>query len=172
MFILHRAGQAPCLRSQLTANVRPHTKGISAMNRRRQILGCIASIALSTVALNASSQTNRRIQLSQLESMFGNMRQKTKWNVDSPLLWGYFFFDKSPEKLQSAATKLKALGYSVVELRQVESKPTFRLHVEKVEFHTPESLHARNSEFYELAERLGISTYDGMDVGPAPTSKP
>ncbi|MES2510242.1 MAG: ribonuclease E inhibitor RraB [Pseudomonadota bacterium] len=102
--------------------------------------------------------------------MFSNIRTKTKWDVDGPLLWGYFFFDQNQEKLKQAASELEGTGFRVVGLEQVEGKAFFRLHVEKVEVHTPASLHARNSEFYLLADRLSIASYDGMDVGPAPVS--
>ena len=40
------------------------------------------------------------------------------------------------------------------------------LHVEREEVHSPRSLHARNAEFYALAEAHDLLSYDGMDVGP------
>ena len=39
--------------------------------------------------------------------------------------------------------------------------------VERVEKHTPASLHARNQQFYALADKFAVDVYDGMDVGPA-----
>jgi hypothetical protein len=100
--------------------------------------------------------------------MFSNMRAKAPWNVDGPLLWGYFFFDPSSSKLHRAASELQVAGYRIVSVQEVPGKGVFRLHVEKVEVHSPESLHTRNGEFYRLAEKHGIASYDGMDVGPAP----
>jgi hypothetical protein len=67
----------------------------------------------------------------------------------------------------AAATELEAIGYRIVGIGAVENRGTYRLHVEKVETHTPASLHARNTELYSLASLLGIASYDGMDVGPA-----
>jgi hypothetical protein len=99
--------------------------------------------------------------------MFANMRTRTKWDVDGPLLWGYFFFDPSEVKLKQAADELANAGYHIVSLEAVPEKGTYRLHVEKVETHTPASLDARNNDFYELAGRYSIASYDGMDVGPA-----
>jgi hypothetical protein len=32
--------------------------------------------------------------------------------------------------------------------------------------HTAESLNKRNHEFYELADKFHLESYDGMDVGP------
>jgi hypothetical protein len=34
-----------------------------------------------------------------------------------------------------------------------------------VEKHSPETLYDRNAEFYKLAEKFGLESYDGMDVG-------
>jgi len=103
--------------------------------------------------------------------MFANMRAKAPWNLDGPLLWGYFFFDPSREKLEQAASELQSAGYHVVGIAQIEGQQRFRLHVERVEVHTPATLDARNQQLYALADRLGLSSYDGMDVGPvqAPT---
>ena len=102
--------------------------------------------------------------------MFADMRAKTKWNIDGPLLWGYFFFDPNVEKLKQVATELEGSGYRVVGIASVSDKQLFRLHVERVEVHTPASLNARNNEFYAFAEKYSLRSYDGMDVGPAPTS--
>ena len=113
------------------------------------------------------AQTSPHIQLSQLEAMFSGMRAKTPWNVDGPLLWGYFFLDPSQEKLASAAKELLAGQYRVVGINEVPGRHIFRLHVEKVEVHSPASLHARNNELYELAAKYKLASYDGMDVGPA-----
>jgi hypothetical protein len=43
------------------------------------------------------------------------------------------------------------------------------LHVERVEAHTPQTLFARNAEFYLLADEFEVESYDGMDVGPVET---
>jgi regulator of ribonuclease activity B len=105
--------------------------------------------------------------LAQMEDMFQNIRAKTKWNVDGDLLWGYFFMDPQPEKLRPLGEELAAAGYRVVNLYPSPNGRTHVLHVEKVETHTPQSLHQRNLEFYRLADKFGVSSYDGMDVGPA-----
>ncbi len=115
----------------------------------------------------ALAQPKQRIELAQLQAMFSNMRAKAPWNVDGPLLWGYFFFDPSSTKLNQAASELQAAGYKLVSIKEVPGQGSFRLHVEKVEVHSPESLHTRNGELYLLAEKHGLASYDGMDVGPA-----
>lgn len=112
------------------------------------------------------AQTQQRIARSQLDQMFSQMRAKAPWNVDGPLLWGYFFLDGSREKLELAASELVSMGYRVV---GIEPTPVgrYRLHVERIEVHSPASLDSRNQELYALADRLKIASYDGMDVGPA-----
>ena len=123
-------------------------------------------MALAISAVNA--QSRGPITLAQLEFMFKEMRAKSGWNVDADLLWGYFFTDPKPEKLRPAADELTRSGYRLVSLHPTRDGKTHVLHVEKVETHTPASLHQRNVELYRLAERHGIYSYDGMDVGPAP----
>jgi hypothetical protein len=147
---------------------------VSTLRRCRGISSLVL-IAAAFVLLASSgaalSQTSQRIQLAQLEQMFADMRARAPWYVDGPLLWGYFFFDANEQKLKRAAEELEKSGYRVVGLERVDRR-LFRLHVERVEAHTPQSLHARNNEFYALAERLGIASYDGMDVGPAGAKRP
>ena len=124
-------------------------------------------VAFLSQAPTTLAQSAQRIQFVQLQSMFSEMRAKAPWDVDGPLLWGYFFLDPSAARLRRAAAELLAAGYRVVSVREVPGDGQFRLHVEKVEVHSPESLHKRNSELYALAEKYGIASYDGMDVGPA-----
>jgi Regulator of ribonuclease activity B len=139
------------------------------LKNRRSLFAFLGIGALFGAGV-VSAQASRRIPLSQLEAMFSDMRAKTKWNIDGPLLWGYFFFDQSESKLQQISQELVGAGYKLVGLSQVEGRPLYRLHLEKVELHTPNTLNSRNIEFYALAEKYGIRSYDGMDVGPAPIS--
>jgi len=106
------------------------------------------------------------ITLEKLQEMFTNMRREAPWDVEGDLLWGYFFTDPDPKKLQPVAERLSAAGYRIVKLYPTDDGSTHFLHVERVETHSPESLHARNAEFYALASEFGIESYDGMDVGP------
>ena len=138
------------------------------MSTRRTVLAGVLAAAFVAIVAPALAQSTKRIQLSQLEVMFSNMRANTKWNVDGPLLWGYFFFDPSDSKLKQAAAELESAGYHLVSISPVPGKQRFRLHVEKIEVHTPSSLNQRNIELYAFAEKHSIASYDGMDVGPAP----
>lgn len=51
------------------------------------------------------------IFIEQLEQMFNNMKNKSGWNTAGDLLWGYFFTDPNPEKLEPLASHLVKLGY-------------------------------------------------------------
>ncbi len=138
------------------------------MNKTRSFTALFIAALLAFLSPQGFAQVQEQIPLAQLEQMFSNMRAKTKWNVDGPLLWGYFFFDPNPEKLKRANAELEALGYRTVDLEKVDGGQIFRLHVERVEVHTPATLNSRNLQFYALAKKHGIESYDGMDVGPAP----
>ncbi len=107
-----------------------------------------------------------KIPLQKLEDMFANMRAQTKWDVDGDMLWGYFFTDPDPKKLEPVAEHLARGGYRVVSIYETDDKSTHFLHVERIEKHTPQTLHARNSELERLASEFGLECYDGMDVGP------
>ncbi len=126
--------------------------------------------ALLAGASSAQAQIAPKIPLAQLQAMFANMRSQTHWNVDGPLLWGYFFLDADRTKLDAAAAELGAKGYRVVDIAKVDGRELFKLHVERVEVQTPESLYARDIELEALARKLHIRNYDGMDVGPAPAA--
>ncbi len=106
------------------------------------------------------------VTLEQLEDMFPQMRAQAPWNMDGDLLWGYFFTDPDPQKLHSLAEHLASGGYRVMSVYETDDGSTHFLHVERVETHTPETLHARNNELGSPAESFGVETYDGMDVGP------
>ena len=111
-----------------------------------------------------------KIEKSALDEMFSSIRAKTQWPIDSDMLWGYFFTDASTEKLRIAAAELEIRGYKFVDIHGPEPEDddqrTIWLHVERIETHSPETLHRRNEELYRFADAMGLGSYDGMDVGP------
>jgi len=109
------------------------------------------------------------IELETLEDMFSEMRAKAPWNVDGPMLWGYFFMDPSQAKLEKAAAHLVAEGYRLVGVYEADDGSTWVLHVERAETHSPQTLFARNEALSEVALQFGLESYDGMDVGPLPS---
>jgi hypothetical protein len=101
-----------------------------------------------------------------IEDMFDSMK-KNKWNVDGDLLWGYFFIDQDPVKLEKFADYLVSMGYWYVDIYADGERDLHWLHVEKIETHTIISLDKRNKELHKLARDFGVQDYDGMDVGKA-----
>jgi len=105
------------------------------------------------------------IEKALLVEMFADMRARAPWDVDSDLLWGYFFTGEDQNSLQQLSEELVSMNYNFVEPRP-DDESGFWLHVERVETHSPDSLHERNQEFYRMANEYSAN-YDGMDVGPA-----
>ncbi|MFT3957112.1 MAG: ribonuclease E inhibitor RraB [Piscinibacter sp.] len=136
--------------------------------RRRAVLARLGAVAVAAAVPLVHAQAMPRIQLAEMERLFANLRTRTAWNVDGPLLWGYFFYDASTDKLDKAGAALVAAGYTLVGVEQPPGSLLYRLHVTRVEAHTPASLHARNQELYAFAEKFSLDSYDGMDVGPVP----
>jgi hypothetical protein len=94
------------------------------------------------------------------------MREDAPFDVEGPLLWGYFFVDADKARLKPLAEELARQGFREAGLFRSDDRGTYFLQVERVERHTPESLHQLNQQLYALAERFGIASYDGMDAGP------
>ncbi len=113
-------------------------------------------------------------QLDLIKELFVSIQAEL--DVTEPLLWGYYFTNDSEAGLKQVAEILAGQGYTVVDLYESEfdeeegdepdTDSAWWLHVEKIEVHTPESLFARGEELEAIAENLGITSYDGMDVGP------
>lgn len=103
--------------------------------------------------------------LDQNIEMFERMAA-TGWDTMQPLRWGYFFMDSSEAPLSAIERILDGEGYRLESVHQAEDG-TWVLQMSKVETLTPETLHARNVEFNQLAKSCGAELYDGWDVGLA-----
>jgi Regulator of ribonuclease activity B len=114
-----------------------------------------------------------------IEGVFRDVRSKTDWPIDDgECLWGYFFTDHNRKALEAAGRSLEAQGYRFVSIWDVEEgdeldddgepRP-FYLHVERVESHSVDSLMTRNQQLTEFAQKNGLLSYDGMDVGAVPS---
>ena len=106
-----------------------------------------------------------------LQEMFDSIAKRGDWDMSQPMLWGYFFVHPNADPLRAAVAHLEAAGYELVDLYPSDqddsnAEDTWWLHVQRVEVHTVDSLFARNEQLYEFAEKHGIDSYDGMDVGP------
>lgn len=135
-------------------------------------------ILISLFFFGCESETNSKsgnnlqnmIPLSQIQEFFDNMHaQGVDTNKD--MLYGYFFTYKTSDVLHGIAKVLEPYGFKYVEVYPDETG-LFWLHVERIETHTPESLDKVNQQFYELAEKWKINSYDGFDVGNSDPNKP
>lgn len=110
-------------------------------------------------------------QLEGIREIFADAKQEDNWNIDEPMLYSFYFVDKSVEKLEKLGLKLEAEGYDFVDIFELGDEETekstgeYLLHIDKIEIHTPESIAERNVEFQKLADQFEIETYDGWEFG-------
>ena len=141
------------------------------------ILLCIVFLVSSADTKNLKEETltneipGKNITLIQIEQMFTNISKKPGWDMSKPMLWGYFFTHNEPKLLEKAKHVLVKKGYRFVDLfkgekEEISKADVWWLHIEKEEIHTAKTLDKKNDEFYILAHKLGLNSYDGMDVGP------
>ena len=133
------------------------------------------AFVLALSGLGAAESLAADISRQQLQRMFDQMQREAHWDLKQPLPWGYYFFNPTRESLDKAAPILVTMGYRIVGVEKVPLKSTsdpekWRLHVERVEVHTVDSLEVRNHDLNAFARTNGIALYDGMDVGPANVS--
>jgi len=133
---------------------------------RRVTVALIAGLAIATAPSASEAAT---ISRDQLEQMFAQIRSTSGWDLSRPLLWGYFFLDGDRAALERAAGLLAERGYRPVGIERVGKgrRAVWKLHVERVEVHTVDTLDQRNSDLNAFAMAQGLGSYDGMDVGPA-----
>lgn len=138
------------------------------MERRSQTLRRLAATAaLGVVGLLAlAPPAHARIEREALVEMFEQIRDRAPWDPEERLLWSYFFTGDDRATVEAAAARLAAQGYVVVGVRRGED--AWLMQVQRVERHTVDSLHQRNAALSAFAQRTGLASYDGMDVGPAP----
>jgi hypothetical protein len=128
-------------------------------------------IALCALPVVACSEGSKVITREDLVEMFENIGRDTPWDMSKPKLWGYFFTDPDKAKLEQVVPLLEREGYRFVKIfvsdkEDPSEDDLWWLHVEKIEVHTPDTLHARNQGLYKFARSHHLGSYDGMDVGP------
>lgn len=112
------------------------------------------------------------ISLRQLEEFFGSTRQTRdsglcSWDIDGLCRWSYFFVDIDRSKLLPVAEHMELEGFEVVGILDPDDRDESSEHylrIDRLERHTPVTLHALNQSLYRIADRFGVD-YDGMDVG-------
>jgi hypothetical protein len=98
---------------------------------------------------------------------FESMRSTPSFDLSKPLTWGFFFTSNEPGLLQPVRSQLASDGYLFVRQSKDEDG-LWWLEVSRTEVHSPESLHARNTELFAYASTLEGVAYDGWDVTRSP----
>lgn len=130
----------------------------------QSILFCIISVSCN----QKNMVTENSVRIEQIRQIFIRLEAQGV-DLRTPHLFGYFFFDKERHGLERLSEEVLKNGYTVASLEQIEDGK-FRLHVEKTESHTPESLYQRGLALTEIATKYSVDVYDGFDVGnPDPT---
>ncbi|MBC3760025.1 DUF695 domain-containing protein [Hyunsoonleella sp. SJ7] len=91
-------------------------------------------------------------------------------DTNTKMLYGYFFTNDEPKKLEIVAEELKKQGFEYVDIYPDETNQ-YWLHMERIEIHNSESLFNLNKELYAIADKFSIKTYDGFDVGNVDKTK-
>lgn len=113
---------------------------------------------------------DKETQLKEITEIFADAKKEEGWNVEGEMLYSFYFVDKSIEKLEKLGLLLEKDDYdfiNIFELGDEETKEAtgeYLLHLDKTEKHTPESLTARNEEFFKIAEEYEVE-YDGWEFG-------
>jgi hypothetical protein len=113
------------------------------------------------------------ITFTQLEEFFSETRRtyesgRSNWTIDGECRWSYFFIDSDRAKLLPIAEHLALAGYEFVgtlDPNASDENPVFYLRLDRIETHSPASLHERNQLLYNIAAQFGVLSYDGFDVG-------
>lgn len=130
------------------------------------------SILLSIVPASCTNKlmtTENSIRIEQIRHIFVRMEAQGV-DLTKPHLYGYFFFDKERHGLERLSNDMTRDRYTLVNLEQIDDD-TFKLHVEKIEIHSPESLFERGLALTEIAYKYAVDVYDGWDVGNSDPSK-
>lgn len=128
-------------------------------------------IALGFILIVACPETSSlMISFESVQALFTRMHENGI-DTDRDKLYGYYFTHHSKTALEKAATALQNQGFTLVDIAADETGHWW-LHVERIEVHTPQSLHALNLSLYQIADTYGLSSYDGYDIGNKYKDKP
>ncbi len=134
------------------------------------IMKRVFPILFALLGFIATSKAQENTRQAIIASIFEKMELQGV-DTEKPLLYGYFFYDKSRQKLEKFANQLKGDKYHVVRLELTDTD-NYILHVEKVETHSRSSLLKTENQFDQLCKAFQIDNFDGWDIGNADPRKP
>ena len=115
--------------------------------------------------------SERAARAKENQGVFDSIKKDTKWNMGSPMLYGYFFISEHEAPLKALGFILRIGGHRFVDIRKDEKSEKYWLHVEKIQVQNLDSISTKDVRLKRLGEIIFLSEYDGWDVGPdvAPT---
>jgi cbb3-type cytochrome oxidase subunit 3 len=100
------------------------------------------------------------------QGVFDGIKKDTKWNMNSPMLYGYFFVSKHEFPLEVLGFILRMGGHRFVDIQKDQKTEKHWLHVEKIQVQNLDSISEKDVRLKRLGEIIFLSEYDGWDVGP------
>ena len=134
----------------------------------RILLRALLVLLVLTTALSAwvlvvtPKQRESRAEVN--SHVFAPIAKDTTWDMQKPMLWGYFFVSEWKLPLEVSRGLLGLVGFRYVGLIRQDEGP-WQLHVECIEVHDVDTLSDRDVRLSRFASLL-CSEYDGWDVGP------
>jgi hypothetical protein len=110
-------------------------------------------------------------RLAEIQRMFDLAVTEDGWDMESEILYSFFFVGTDPEKLEKLGDQLAEVGFEFVDIFQLgdeeTSEPTgeFLLHIDQAGIYTPENLEKQLKAFEELCAKEGYAQLDGWEFG-------
>jgi hypothetical protein len=112
----------------------------------------------------APSEKAARAKVNQ--GVFDAIKKDSKWNMESPMLYGYFFIGEREWPLKVLGYILRIGGHRFVGIRKDDDLKKYWLHVEEVRVHNLDSISVKDVRLRQIGKIVFLSEYDGWDVGP------
>ena len=113
---------------------------------------------------------DKETQLKEIKEIYADAAREEGWDVESEMLYSYYFVDESIEKLEKLGLHFEKDGYDFINIFELgddeTGEPTgeYLLHLDKTEKQTPETLIDRIAEFEKIAQENEVE-FDGWEFG-------
>ena len=137
---------------------------------RNLIIVFVLLVFISCARKSQNQQNSDMISLEKIQEMYKSMHNNGV-DTDKDMLYGYFFTNSEPNKLEKVSEYLKTEGFKYVDIYP-DDTGEYWLHIERIETHNANSLFNLNTKLYKVAKQFKITSYDGFDVGNIDKNKP
>ena len=100
------------------------------------------------------------------ERVFDAIKKDSHWNLNTRMLYGYYFINKRKAPLIVLSFILYFGGRRIVGISYDEETKVNTLHVERIQIHDVASMATEGIRLKRIALICCFSDYDGWDVGP------